>query len=94
MLRREMTPEEKILWNELRNRKCAGMKFRRQVNVNPYIADFLCWRHKIIIEVDGEIHNKQKDYDRDRDEYLESLHYKVIRFTNNEIKNKLPAVLY
>lgn len=92
-LRQIMTPEEKILWQELRNRKCGGMKFRRQVNVNPYIADFLCWQHKLIIEVDGGIHKNQLNHDRERDDYLRSLHFKVLRFTNDEIRNKLPFVL-
>ena len=65
-----MTPEEKILWKELRNRNFSDTKFRRQVNIGPYIADFLCWRHNLIIEIDGLIHEKRKEHDVHRDKYL------------------------
>ncbi|MAF20708.1 MAG: endonuclease domain-containing protein [Candidatus Peribacteraceae bacterium] len=94
-LRKKMTPEEIILWQELRNRKCGGLKFRRQVNIGPYIADFLCKEHGTIIELDGKIHDKteQKERDINRDEYLEELGYKILRITNEELLKSIPTAL-
>ncbi|MCF7844937.1 MAG: endonuclease domain-containing protein [Kiritimatiellales bacterium] len=83
-LRRNMTPEEKILWNEIRNRRCHNMKFRRQVNIGPYIADFLCMQYRIVVEIDGPIHDSRehKEYDRNRDIYLQEQQYRILRITN------------
>ena len=94
-LRRRMTPEETILWESLRNRKCGELKFRRQANIGPYIADFLCKEYKAIIELDGIIHEKeeQKERDMNRDEYLEELGYKILRITNEELIESIPATL-
>jgi len=90
-----MTPEEQILWEALRNRQCNNMKFRRQVNIGPYIADFLCLQHRLIVEVDGLVHNQaeRKEYDQSRDEYLLNLNYRVLRITNDEIHQSLPCVI-
>jgi len=94
-LRRRMTPEEEILWRLLRNRRCRGLKFRRQVNIGPYIVDFLCKEHRVIIEVDGGIHNKRerKEYDHFRDAFLCECGYNILRITNDEIYESLPLVL-
>ncbi|MBU0766410.1 endonuclease domain-containing protein [Patescibacteria group bacterium] len=94
-LRHNMTPEEIILWEELRNRQCNKMKFRKQVNIGPYIADFLCIQHRLIVEVDGSVHNQKerKEYDHRRDEYLLNLNYRVLRITNDEIHQSLSSVL-
>ena len=92
-LRRSMTPEENILWEELRGRRFKGTKFRRQVNIGPYIADFLCWRHYLIIEVDGGIHNGRKEYDAYRDDYLRDHKFRILRLKNEEVRNSLPSAL-
>ncbi|MDP7247177.1 MAG: endonuclease domain-containing protein [Candidatus Peribacteraceae bacterium] len=92
-LRRKMTPEEKILWKELRNRNFSDTKFRRQVNIGPYIADFLCWRHNLIIEIDGLIHEKRKEHDVHRDKYLRDHGFKILRITNEEVNSDLESVL-
>jgi len=94
-LRHNMTPEEIILWEALRNRRCHNMKFRRQVNIGPYIADFLCMQHRLIIEVDGSVHNlkEHREYDRSRDKYFHELNFRVLRIKNNEIYVSLPSVL-
>lgn len=94
-LRRKMTPEETALWEMLRNRKCGGLKFRRQVNIGPFIADFLCKEYKAIIELDGKIHAKeeQKEKDINRDEYLEDRGYKILRITNEELNKSISTAL-
>ena len=92
-LRRRMTPEEAILWEELRSRRFRKFKFRRQVPVGRFIADFLCLSLHLIIEVDGEIHDDQQEHDREREEYLRECGYRVIRFCNEEVHKNLLGVL-
>ncbi len=94
-LRRRMTPEETILWELLRNRRSRGVKFRRQVNIGPYIADFLCKEKRVIIEVDGGIHETrdQREHDEARDMYLHELGYSVLRIKNEDIYNDIQQTL-
>lgn len=92
-LRREMTPEEKILWQELRTNKLNGLHFRRQQIVHGYIADFYCHRHELIVELDGRIHELQKEYDAEREAYLIALGFRIIRFTNENVNKDLKGVL-
>lgn len=93
MLRKQQTPAEAKLWEALRNRKLNGMKWRRQANIDLYIADFLCVEPRIIIEVDGGIHDQQQQNDRLRTEIIGDHDYKVIRFKNEEVPQELPRVL-
>jgi very-short-patch-repair endonuclease len=92
-MRRPQTPAEATLWRALRNRQTA-FKFRRQHPIYRFIIDFYCAQAKLLIEVDGEWHLQpdQEEYDRARTEYLEELGYKVIRFTNDEVRHNLHAV--
>ena len=92
-LRREMTPSEKLLWRHLKANRLNGLHFRRQQIVHGYFADFYCHQHELIVEVDGGIHEFQQDYDAEREEYLISLGFRIIRFTNNEITEDLKGVL-
>lgn len=94
-LRKSMTSAEKILWNELRNRKLNNCKFRRQAIVGSYIVDFLCEHERLVIEVDGSIHDSEGHQERDigRENLLKERKYRVIRFTNEEVENALPMVL-
>ena len=92
-LRREMTPAEKILWKELRTNKLKGLHFRRQQIVHGYFADFYCHQHELIVELDGGIHELQKEYDAEREEYLIAIGFRVIRFTNEDITGNLKGVL-
>ena len=78
------TEAEKIIWEYLRNKK-TGHKIRRQHIINNFITDFVCLRKKVVIEIDGKIHLKQKEYDELRTEELNQLGYDVIRFKNEEI---------
>ena len=81
-LRREMTAAEAMVWRALRGSRLAGLKFRRQVPIGPYVADFLCHEAKIIVEVDGPSHDdpEQSLLDRERDAWLESRGFRVLRF--------------
>ena len=92
-LRREMTPAEKILWKELRTNKLNGLHFRRQQIVHGYFADFYCHQHELIVELDGGIHELQKEYDAEREEYLIAIGFRVIRFTNEDITRNLKGAL-
>jgi leucyl-tRNA synthetase len=100
-LRRNLTPAEQKLWERLRNRKFHGLKFLRQhpfiyqVDANrPYffIADFYCAEKRLIIEVDGNIHEFQKEEDKHREEILESLNLNIMRIKNEETET-MPDVL-
>ena len=92
-LRRRMTPEETILWEELRSRRFRKFKFRRQVPVGRFIADFLCLSLHLIIEIDGGIHDDQQGHDKGREEFLRERGFSVIRFRNEEVQGNLPGVL-
>jgi very-short-patch-repair endonuclease len=93
ILRRCLTPAEKKLWPRLRAHRLSGVGFRRQHPIGPYIVDFCAPRKKIIVELDGEPHASQKEYDSGRSEYLGSLGYTVIRFWNHEVMADIDAVL-
>lgn len=92
-LRSQDVPAEEKLWNELRNRKLAGLKFRRQVPVGTYVADFLCHETKLIVELDGPSHDQRTDHDESRTAFLESKGYRVIRFLNEDVHGDMTAVL-
>jgi len=92
-LRRDMTPAEKILWKALKANRLNGLHFRRQQIISGYIADFYCHQHALIIELDGNVHELQKDYDADREVKLIAQGFKVIRFTNEEILHDLTETL-
>jgi very-short-patch-repair endonuclease len=92
-LRQEMTPAEKMLWRELKGNRWEGLHFRRQQIVHGYFADFCCHQHELIIELDGGIHELQKEYDAEREEYLLALGFRIIRFENEEITGNLKGVL-
>ena len=92
-LRREMTPAEKILWKHLKANRLNGLHFRRQQVVHGYFPDFYCHQHELVVELDGGIHELQKEYDAEREEYLISLGFRIIRFKNEEITNNLKGVL-
>jgi len=91
-LRREMTEAERKLWRILRSRQLEGYKFRRQQPIDHYIADFVCFSHRLIIEVDGGQHAVQVERDQRRTEYLERNGFRVIRFWNNEVFESVEGV--
>ena len=92
-LRREMTPTERVLWQRLRNRQLSGLKFRRQHPLGPFIADFYCAAHRLVVEIDGDIHDLQPERDAARTEQFEKYGYRVIRFRNEQVLNDIESVL-
>ena len=91
-LRREMTPVEKLLWHELRANK-LGVHFRRQQVIQGFIVDFYCHRAGLVIEVDGDIHDLQKEEDERREKVLNEMGLKIVRFGNDEVMRNLSAVV-
>ena len=92
-LRKNQTIFENKIWNSLRGRRFLDFKFRRQRPIGPYIVDFVCFKKKIIIELDGSQHQEQQNYDLERTKYLESQGFKVLRFWNNQIAYEYENVL-
>ena len=92
-MRLEPTQAEQALWTRLRNRQLLGLKFRRQYAIDKFIADFCCLENRLIIEVDGAVHQYTVEEDAIRQEYLESVGFYVIRFTNDAVAQNIGAVL-
>jgi very-short-patch-repair endonuclease len=92
-LRKQQTPTEQILWECLRDRRFLNAKFRRQHNIGQFIADFYCHAARLVIELDGEIHNHQKFEDANRDEWMQAHGLTVLRFGNGEVLDNLGEVL-
>jgi len=91
-LRREMTPAEKILWEELRANK-LGVHFRRQQVIEGFIVDFYCHKAALVIEVDGDIHDLQQEEDARRENVLSELGLRILRFRNDEVVRNVSAVV-
>ncbi|MBN2159784.1 MAG: endonuclease domain-containing protein [Spirochaetes bacterium] len=92
-MRLNMTATEKILWNELKEKKFHGYRFRCQHPVYRYVLDFYCHAAALAIEIDGDIHKSRQDYDEFRDEFLKQCGITTIRFTNDEIIHDIKDVL-
>ncbi len=94
-LRHAQTGAEEALWQALRDRQLRGIKFRRQYAVERFIFDFYCPAARLIIELDGSVHDEptQRERDHARTAALEARNYRVIRFRNEEVLADLPAVL-
>lgn len=92
-LRRNMTDAEHALWHRLRSRALGGHRFRRQHDIDPYIADFVCKEAMLVLEIDGGQHGDQQDYDARRTAYLQSQGYRVLRFWNNDVLTDIESVL-
>ena len=94
-LRKGSTDAELLLWDNLRNRRLLGFKFRRQHQFGNYVADFYCHEAKLVIECDGGIHAgvEARNHDQNRDAYFSSLDLRVLRFTNEEVLNETTRVL-
>ena len=93
-LRKKATFPERALWGLLRDRRLRGIKFRRQHCIGPYIADFYCQSHRLVVELDGRSHDDRGLADRERRNYLESvagLH--VVRFGNDDVLNDPESVI-
>ncbi len=94
-LRQTQTPAEEVMWELVRNRQVADLKFRRQHQIGPYITDFFCDELKLVVELDGGVHSeeKQRKHDHKRDAYLQSLGFSVLRFDNDVFLNDPESIL-
>jgi very-short-patch-repair endonuclease len=95
-LRQRETPAEDLLWEVLRDRKLANLKFRRQHPIpgTTYVVDFYCHQFQVVIEVDGGIHVIQMEADEERQAIIEEKSYRIIRFTNEQVLSDLVSVLH
>lgn len=91
-LRKNLTKTEQKLWQALRKKQLAGLRFRKQVPIGSYIADFICYEKRLIIELDGGQHSENRAYDEKRTIWLEDQGFRVIRFWNNDVMNDINAV--
>ena len=92
-LRHNQTDAENRLWSKLRNHQLMNVHFRRQHPIGNFIVDFCATQKKLIIELDGGQHLEQKQYDRERTEFLVAKGYRVLRFWNNDVMSNLDDVL-
>jgi very-short-patch-repair endonuclease len=92
-LRQHMTPEERIVWQELRGNR-LGVHFRRQQPLAPYIVDFYCHQARLVVEIDGSPHRHQQGYDHLRDAYLARFGIRVLRVANHAVRDDLPGVIH
>jgi very-short-patch-repair endonuclease len=91
--RKEPTTSEEILWQAIRARKLDGRRFRRQQPIGVFVVDFYCSAEKLIVEVDGAIHELQREHDQQRQELLESLGLKMVRVTSKQVETDIDSAL-
>lgn len=92
-LRRTQTEAERRLWMRLRSRQLNYAKFRRQYPISPFIADFCCEEHKLVVELDGGQHAERAEADQKRTAFLVRKGYRIIRFWDHEVMEEIGAVL-
>ena len=92
-LRKEQTEAERKVWEVLRNRKFLGLKFRRQYVIKGFVVDFYCDKKDLVIEVDGKVHEDQKEYDNYRQAQIELRVKHFIRIKNEELKDDISVLL-
>lgn len=91
-MRRAPTRAEALLWERLRRRE-LGVRFRRQHGIDRFIVDFCCLKARLIVEVDGPIHDDQAERDGARDEFLQAAGYRILRFRNDAVLRDIEAVI-
>ncbi|MCC7449775.1 MAG: endonuclease domain-containing protein [Anaerolineae bacterium] len=92
-LRNDPTASEDILWQAIRHKQLDGRKFRRQVAIGPFVVDFYCASERLAVEVDGSIHDNQREADASRQALIESLGIRFVRLTANQVEYDLPGSL-
>ena len=92
-MRNNATEAERLLWGHLRRRQLNGFKFRRQRPIGPYICDFVCLEALVVIELDGNQHAARALYDADRDAFLRSNGFRVLRFWNTDVFSQTDSVV-
>jgi very-short-patch-repair endonuclease len=93
MLRARETWAEDLLWEALRGHRLDGLKFRRQHPIGPFIVDFCCTECRLAIELDGDVHADQREYDSEREVILVAAGYTVLRIANEQVRDNLTDVL-
>ncbi|GAX35478.1 endonuclease domain-containing protein [Nodularia sp. NIES-3585] len=95
VLRQNITKAEKVIWHNIRDRQLENCKFRRQYSVDRFVIDFYSAELKLAIEIDGDSHFQDgaAEYDQAKQEFMESVGIKFIRFTNNDVYGNLSGVL-
>jgi len=93
-LRQQQTESEKAFWEVVRGSRLDGLKFRRQHPIGPFIADFYCHQYKLVIELDGSVHDEveQQDYDQNRDSWMREYGLTILRFTNQDVFENMDFV--
>ena len=91
--RKEPTPSEAILWKALRKQQVEGRKFRRQQPIGRFVVDFFCASERLIVEIDGGIHESQKNLDYQRQQLLESLGLRFLRVSSEQVETNIAGVL-
>jgi very-short-patch-repair endonuclease len=91
--RKKPTKSERILWQALRGKKLDGIKFRRQQPIGPFVVDFYNTVYRLVVEVDGDIHDLQKEADSARQQALEELGLVILRVKSESVEKNLPLVL-
>ena len=92
-LRKNSTDAERLIWRHLRNKRMMGVKFRREQPLGRYIVDFISFSNRLVIEIDGGQHARQKEKDRIRDRFIRKAGFRILRFWNNEVLLNTEAVL-
>ena len=94
-LRRATTKAERLLWARIRNKQINQSKFRRQYSINAYVVDFYSPENKLAVEIDGSSHDREDaiEYDKARQEEIEALGIRVVRFTNHDVLSNLDTVI-
>jgi very-short-patch-repair endonuclease len=91
--RRKPTRGEESLWRNLKGGQLQGRKFRRQHPVGPFVVDFFCPSAQLVLEIDGPVHDTQRDRDTERQQLLESRGYRVLRIRSEDVDSNLLGVL-
>ena len=92
-LRKNSTDAERLLWRHLKAKQLDGLKFRQQEQIGRFIADFVCYEKRLIIEADGGQHAQEKEKDEERTQWLNSQGFTVLRFWNKEILTNIEGVM-
>jgi len=92
-MRHPQTPAEAKLWARLRSGHIDGLRFKRQHPIGRYIVDFYCGSCRLVVEIDGDTHVDQADYDASRTGWLEEQGYRVLRFFNSDVHENIAGVL-
>lgn len=92
-LRANLTDAERLIWGKIRRRQLNGLRFRSQCPIGPYVVDFVCFEFRLVVEVDGGQHVERAEYDHDRDNWLCSQGFRVLRYWNHDVLGNIDAVL-